>query len=135
MMSSPLPGEHFEPEWLRLAARAFARGDPTPELSFELCASGEGPDTVVRGRGGATGTHVGLARGESVDLRIKGPAIVLLGYISGRISPESLSSHPDVIIEGETARMAELPDLFDVPSEGRTLHRASETPTQQGAPE
>ena len=132
MLSAPLPDDHFEPDWISLAARAFARRDATPELSFELRATGAGPDVVVRGQGGADGTRIGGADDEPADLRLHGPATVLLGYLAGAISPESLFQHPDVIIEGEAARVGELPDLFDVPSEDRLIHTAPKNPTQQG---
>lgn len=134
MMTSPLPGEHFEPEWLGLAAQAFARSVPTPEFSFELHATGEGPDARVRGHGGTSGTRIGLADDEMADLRVNGPATLLLGFLAGAVSPDALSSHPDVIIEGDTARVAELPELFDVPSEDRVLQPAPENPTRQGVP-
>ncbi len=117
MMTSPLSGEHFEPEWLRLAARAFARSETTPELSFELHATGQGPDAIVRGHGGASGTHIDSPDDSVAELCVRGPAVVLLGYLAGEVSPESLTKHPDVVIEGVTQRVAELPVLFDVPSE------------------
>lgn len=134
MLAAPLPGDRFEPDWLSLAMRAFARRDPTPRLTFELCATGAGPDAVMRGRGGANGTHIGPLDGETVDLRVQGPATVLLGYLAGSISPDLLSSHPDVVIEGEEVRLAQLPDLFDVPTEDPVLNPAPRNPIQQGAP-
>ena len=130
MMTAPLDGEHFEPDWLLLAARAFARHGPTAPFAFELRAFGAGQDAVVRGRGGAGGTQIGLANDEPVDLCVRGPAIVLLGYLAGSISPETLSEHPDIVIEGEAVRLAELPALFDVPSEERSFHATPENPTQ-----
>ena len=129
MLSAPLPGEHFEPDWLLLAARAFARSGATPRLSFELCATGAGRDALVRGHGGPGGTRVGLTDDAPVDLRLRGPAIVLLAYLSRAISPEVLSEHPDVVVEGGAARLAELPELFDVPVEDRV----PKPPTPQGA--
>lgn len=129
LLAAPIPGQHFEPDWLQLAARAFARRDATPDLRFELHATGDGPDTVVRGRGGAAGTKIGLPDGEAPDLVVRGPAIVLLGCISGAASPESVSVHPEVVIEREAARIADLPALFDVPSEDRTPRSPSRLPS------
>ena len=135
MLSAPLPGEHFEPDWLLLAAGAFARRDATPRLSFELCVTGAGPEAVLRGRGGPDGTQIAPADDapdeSPVDLRVRGPAIVLLGYLARATSPEALANHPDVVIEGDATRISELPDLFDVPREDRVLQSAPEPPTQQ----
>lgn len=133
MLVAPRAGDHFEPDWLSLAARAFARRGPTPPLCFELLATGAGPDAVVRGHGGISGTHIGPTDDEPIDLRVRGPAIVLLGYLAGAISPESLAGHPDVIIEAGADRVAELPDLFDVPAQDPGSYEAPESPTQQGA--
>lgn len=129
MLAAPLAGEHFEPDWLRLAAQAFARSSPTAPLSFELHGTGAGPDAVVRGHGGRAGTRLVLVGDETVDLRIHGPAIVLLAYLAGTISPLALSQHPDVVVEGEAAGVAAFPTLFDVPREDRAFQPAPDNPT------
>jgi DNA-binding HxlR family transcriptional regulator len=133
MLTDPLPGERFEPDWLLAAARAFASNGSTPQFSFELCVTGDGPDAVVRGRGGTDGTRIGLADDVPADLRVRAPAIVLLGYLARAIPREALLKHRDVVVEGEAARITELPDLFDVPSANRTNQPAPENPTQRGA--
>jgi len=117
MLTAPLPGDHVEPDWLQLATKIFARTDATPPLSFELLVTGAGPDAEVRGHGGAGGTCFDLADDAPVDLHVRAPAVELLGYLSGAISAEVFANHPDVGVEGEATRLAELPQLFDVPLE------------------
>ena len=120
MMTSPRKGEHYEPDWLRLAAEAFARTGPTPELSFEIRATGDGPEVVFRGRGGPSGTQIGLAGDvddSEVDVRVTGPATVLLAYLARGLSRKILLENPEVVVSGNKKRIAELPGLFDIPSD------------------
>lgn len=48
----PLPGDHVEPDWLRLAVAAFARPGPTPERRFELLVRSGTGEALVRVAGG-----------------------------------------------------------------------------------
>ena len=103
-------------------------------MNHDRCRVDDPTYAALDRRPSTSGTHIGPMDGEPADLRVRGPAIVLLGYLAGAISPESLSSHPDVIIEGEAERVAELPDLFDVAADDCVLHPAPENLPQQGAP-
>lgn len=135
LLATPLSGEHFEPDWMGLAARAFARSGPTPRLSFELRVVGPGrPEALVQGHGGPGGTVIGPADEGLAQLRVRAPALLLLAFLSGGLPPEAFSNHPDVVVEGDTARIAELPELFDVPNEASSLHATPESPTQEGVP-
>ncbi len=147
LLTLPQPGDHVDAGWIPLAARAFARVGATPDLAFELCATGPGqPEARVRGAGGPEGTrvdlHEGTHEGSPVDLRVEAPAMLMLGLISGGMPPEAIAAHPDVRIEGAVDRLAELPRLFHVPAAGdpptapRTpgLHEASDDAESERVP-
>ena len=112
-LESPRRGDHFEPDWLPLGLRAFARRDATPKLAFELrIPRGDGPPFAVRVAGGARGTRIGPP-GEAVDATVTGTPDALLGLASGALSAGAALTAGRARCEGDTRALARLPELFD----------------------
>ena len=122
-LSTPQPGDHFEPEWVGLGLDAFARKQPTPERSFEIrmpdSTRAPGADQTVRLRiaGGAEGTWIGPA-GPAADLRIEADALVVLALASGELDGHRAQREGRIQCEGELSALADLPRLFDFPHSG-----------------
>jgi hypothetical protein len=112
-LGSPTPGDHVEPDWLSLAVDAFARTGPTPAGRFELRPFAGDHEAVLRVAGGPDGTH-SIDDDLPVDVRIEAPMIVMMGLMSGAISPEAALAASDVRVEGELERLSDIPDLFEM---------------------
>jgi hypothetical protein len=119
-MGPPRPGDHVEPDWLRMGAVAFARRTPTPARRFELVVVDGAREAVVRCAGGAQGTRLLDDDGAPVDARVRAPVAVALGLMSGLLAPAQALAHPDVRVEGDPAALADLPHLFDMDLEDPT---------------
>jgi DNA-binding HxlR family transcriptional regulator len=115
-LEAPQPGDHFEPDWLRLGFDMLARRSPTPALRVGIRvphASGEVAFCVV---GGTEGTRIVLdspLAAPEPDLILEGPALVLLGLASGGLTPEQALAHPELRSTGERAELADFVALFD----------------------
>lgn len=112
-LGSPEPGDHVEPDWLGVAVDAFARTGPTPSHRFELRPYSGDRKAVLRVAGGPEGTH-SIDDELPVDVSIQAPMIVMMGLMSGAISPEAALAADDVRVEGELETLSHLPDLFEM---------------------
>jgi DNA-binding HxlR family transcriptional regulator len=112
-LGSPEPGDHVEPDWLSVAVDAFARTGPTPSHRFELRPYSGDRKAVLRVAGGPEGTH-SIDDELPVDVSIQAPMIVMMGLMSGAISPEAALAADDVRVEGELETLSHLPDLFEM---------------------
>jgi DNA-binding HxlR family transcriptional regulator len=112
-LASPEPGDHVEPDWLTVAVDAFARTGPTPSHRFELRPYSGDREAVLRVAGGPDGTH-SIDDALPVDVSIQAPMIVMMGLMSGAISPEAALAADDVRVEGELETLSRLPDLFEM---------------------
>jgi DNA-binding HxlR family transcriptional regulator len=115
LLEAPRAGEHIEPDWLRLAGIAFARRRASAPRAFRVRVSGAPHDVEFFVRGGPEGTVVDDEACE-VDASLRGDPLTLLALFSGRAAPEDLVGGGALQIEGETAAVADLPTLFDVPA-------------------
>jgi DNA-binding HxlR family transcriptional regulator len=113
-LGAPRPGDHVEPDWLRLAVEAFAAPGPSPARRYELRARAGGREAVIPLAGGRGGTQVPAERGEA-DARVAGPVPVLLGLLSGRLSPDAAVA-AGAEIEGDREALRDLPSLFAFPA-------------------
>jgi hypothetical protein len=107
-------GDHVEPDWLRLAVVAFARRGPTPARRFEIVAVDGAREAVVRCAGGPRGTRAVDGDGAPPDARLRAPLAVVLGLLSGRLTPAQALASSDVRVEGDREALADLPLLFDL---------------------
>jgi len=114
----PVPGDHFEPDWVLVALRAFALATPTPARRFELRLAAEpAPDVVVAVEGGPDGTRVtpGPAAGPALRLRLAPP--LALGLMAGRVDPAAAQARGALTVDGDDpAALADFPSLFSVDS-------------------
>jgi len=112
-LDSPAPGDHVEPDWLGVAVGACARTGPTPAHRFELRPYSGDRKAVLRVAGGPDGTH-SIDDDLPVDVSIQAPMTVIMGLMSGAISPEAVLAADDVQIEGNAETLLEFPDLFEM---------------------
>lgn len=112
-----VPGDHFEPDWVVIALRAFAQASPTPARRFELRLTADGaPDAVVAVEGGPEGTCVamGPASGPAVRLRLAAP--LALGLMAGRLDAQAARA---CVADGDPDAVADFPRLFAFDSGAR----------------
>jgi DNA-binding HxlR family transcriptional regulator len=76
------PGDHSEPDWLRLALDVFARRTPTPARVFDLCVSDGKGELRIQIAGGPDGTRMGDA-GAAPDATVFASTVSTLGLVSG----------------------------------------------------
>ena len=115
LLGAPREGEHFEPDWLRLAGMAFARRDATAPRAFRVRVSGTDPAAEFFVRGGPEGTAV-LDEPCAVDASLCADPLTLLALLSGRVAPDALVGSGALQVEGEPAALRDFPTLFDVPA-------------------
>lgn len=112
-LGAPMAGDHFEPDWIPLAFRFFARSEATPARSFEVrIATGEEP-LRVHVRGGRAGTRVS-APGPAFELAFTAPPLIVLGLASGSMDGPATLSSDDVAFEGDVDAIRDFPALFDM---------------------
>jgi DNA-binding HxlR family transcriptional regulator len=124
-----VPGDHFEPDWVLVALRAFALPTPTLPRRFELrLAADSAPDVVVTVEGGPAGTRVvpGAAAEPAVRLRLAAP--LALGLMAGRVDPLAEQRRGALSIEGDPAAVADFPQLFSVDPGARPPARTGPPP-------
>lgn len=123
----PVPGDHFEPDWVVVALRAFAAPGPTPPWRFELQLRGEPePDAFVTVAGGPGGTRVALGRAEDAAVRVRLPAQLALGLMAGLVDPAAARAAGTLAVEGgpdAALALADFPRLFAVDMGARTPAR------------
>jgi DNA-binding HxlR family transcriptional regulator len=112
-LGPPQKGDHFEPDWIPLAMRFFARKQPTPARRFEVRIVTKGEPLRVHVRGGRSGTQVSPP-GPPVDLAFSAPPLVVLGLASGKLDGEATLSSDAVAYEGERDAIRDFPALFDM---------------------
>ena len=115
LLGTPQPGDHLEPDWLRLAGMAFARRDATAPRAFRVRVLGAEPAPEFFVRGGPEGTAV-LDEPCAVDASVCGDPLTLLALLSGRVAPDALVGSGALQVEGELAALRDFPTLFDVPA-------------------
>ncbi len=129
-MASRLPGEHVEPEWVRLGAEMFAAPGPTPERCFELHARADGaaPEARFKVAGGETGTRLAAAA-EPPDATVSAPASLLIGLMAGVVRASELAQAGAITVTGDAAALDELPALFAMSTDAPTQQVQRKDPT------
>jgi DNA-binding HxlR family transcriptional regulator len=111
-MDAPRPGDHSEPDWLRLGLDVFRRRSATPSRVFTLCVADGERELRIHVAGGPGGTVLaGSAAG--ADATVFAPAVTLLGLVSGGLDPEAALKKGSIRVEGDASALRELPALFD----------------------
>jgi DNA-binding HxlR family transcriptional regulator len=105
-LRAPDKGDHFEPDWLRLALASFGELGPTPARRFELRVG----SARFRFEGGAHGFR--FTQGDApAELTIEAGPAELLGLLTGLLSAAAAQAR-GVRIDGDAAALADLPLLF-----------------------
>jgi DNA-binding HxlR family transcriptional regulator len=126
-----VPGDHFEPDWVLVALRAFALPSPTPERRFELrlAATAPAPEVVVTVEGGPAGTRVAAGPAPAPAVRLRLAAPLALGLMAGRLDAVAAQARGALSIEGDPAAVADFPRLFAVDPGARTPARTEPPPS------
>jgi DNA-binding HxlR family transcriptional regulator len=111
----PRPGDHFEPDWLRLALAAFARRSATPARRFALHIPDRCGDVAMTLSGGPGGTEVRDGAGPA-DASLRTAPLPLLALASGRLGAAAAIASGQLAVEGDVASLADFPALFDLAS-------------------
>jgi DNA-binding HxlR family transcriptional regulator len=111
MLRGRRDGDHFEPDWVRLAALCFAASHQTPplQIGFRVVRGGRLPDIVFRVSGGPAGTRVDVAD-EPNDAVVRGAPELLLGVIAGAVDATAGA----VECSGDPAAARRAASLFDL---------------------
>jgi DNA-binding HxlR family transcriptional regulator len=111
-LEPPRPGEHLEPDWLKLACMVFARAGDSPARAFRVVVPGPGAERAFFVRGGPAGTRV-LDTPCEADACLRADPLTLLALLSGRAEPAALLRSGALSLDGEVDALADFPALFD----------------------
>ncbi len=129
------PGDHFEPDWLRLSLESFAVPGPTPPYRYRIEVRAAAPFRVGFA-GGPEGFHF-VDDARPFDATVSAAPEQVLGLLAGLLSPDAARS-AGASIEGDAAVLAALPALFqfrpESPSRARTQPQGRGTQGQGANP-
>src|SRR5262245_9068796 len=109
-LRAPDAGDHFEPDWVRLALQAFAADGPTPARRYELRIASGGRTASFRIEGGAHGFR--FADDDApADLVIEAAPADLIGLLTGLL-PAAAARTRGATLTGDADALADLPRLF-----------------------
>ena len=128
-MDAPRPGDHSEPDWLRLGLDVFRRRSPTPSRVVALCVPNGARELRIQVAGGPGGTFVGDG-GAVADATVFASAVAVLGLLSGGLDPEAAVRTGAIRVEGDASALRDLPALFDFSPDA-----ARSEPTEAGFPQ
>jgi DNA-binding HxlR family transcriptional regulator len=127
-LEPPRPGDHFEPDWIRLGLAAFARRSGTPPRAFHLCVVDGGRELDVFASGGPDGTRVSDTP-QRADVRVRAAPLVILGLATGALDPEHARRAGLVAVEGDASALRDLPALFEIASAAPPARAAGASPS------
>ena len=122
---APRPGDHLEPDWMRLALPAFARTGSTPARRYVVRLPAPEGEVCLYVTGGRRGTRVRDGEGPA-DAELCCAPLTLLGLLSGGLDPAAALESRALEAEGDLAALDDFPALFDLAS---LLTRPPETPS------
>lgn len=122
------PGDHFEPDWMRLSLQSFAVPGPLPAHRYEVALVGEGAPVHLRFAGGPDGFHyLDVADTGAVDATLRGTPEPLLGFLTGLLPPDAARAG-GATIDGAAAVVAALPGFFEFSLQSPDPSRAQPQP-------
>lgn len=112
-LGKPRPGDHFEPDWVRLILQAYARRDATPPRRFAIRVVAGGQEIPIRVAGGPEGTTVAAGEG-AAEVTIRIAPGDLLSVLGGGVGASEAMAAGRLSAEGRLEVLDELPGLFDM---------------------
>ncbi len=128
-MEAPRPGDHSEPDWLRLGLDIFRRRSSTPPRVFTLCVRDGERELRIQVAGGPDGTVVSDG-GAAAEAIVFASPVAVLGIASGALDPDAAVESGAIRVEGDASALRELPALFEFSSDA-----ARSEPTEAGFPQ
>ena len=131
-LSTRRPGDHMEPDWVRLGLQLFARTEPTEARSFAIRIPDPPGEVAFRVEGGSAGTLVtdGEAR---ADVLVRAGPLQVLGLAGGGLDPVAALREGSIHAEGDLEALAILPTLFQM-EPGRDLRGPTGVPARPSRP-
>jgi DNA-binding HxlR family transcriptional regulator len=111
-MERPRPGDHSEPDWLRLGLDVFRRRTPTPARAFSIRVPAGAGELRLHVAGGPQGTVVSEAE-LPAEATVFAASVAVLGLLSGALDPAAAARAGTIRVEGDADALRELPSLFD----------------------
>lgn len=119
LLSEPEPGDHMEPDWLRLGFATFARKTASPARRFEIRLEGAEVFCVA---GGPNGTEVSKdCEGAEAILHAKSP-LPLFALAAGQLDPVDALRDAAIVADGDVAALADFSELFDMAPDSSEPH-------------
>ncbi len=112
-LGAPEPGDHIEPDWVRLGLITFASREPTPARRYNITVPGDDRDVVFHVAGGDRGTAVGEGH-VTADASIRGGPLDLFALAAGLLAPDEAIRSRQIGAEGDLAALSDFSALFDM---------------------
>ncbi len=119
-LGSPQPGDHFEPDWVRLGLACFARTTPSPARAYAIRIPDGDGEVAIHVAGGRRGTVVREGSGPA-DVSLRAHALAVLGLASGGLDPRQALRSGQLEAEGDLAALRDFPALFETDFDGAGL--------------
>jgi len=119
LLTGPESGDHFEPDWLRLGFKTFARKTASPARSFEIRLDGADVFFVA---GGPNGTEVCLDLDAAATTLHAKSALSLFALAAGRLDPAAALRDSEIVADGDVAALDDFPELFDMAPDDSEPH-------------
>ena len=132
-LGEPQPGDHFEPDWLRLGLAMYARRSASPPVTIAITL-GAGEQAIrFRVEGGSDGTAIRDPGPAQVAIRAATP-LPLMAMALGLLHPLEAVRGGEIEIEegGDPAALEVFPALFDASGAIDPGAKILGTPNQQG---
>jgi DNA-binding HxlR family transcriptional regulator len=119
LLGGPEPGDHMEPDWLRLGFTTFARKVASPTRRFEIRLEGA---EVFCVSGGPNGTEVSREY-EAAETTVHAEsALPLFALAAGQLAPADALRDSAITADGDVAALDEFSELFDMAPERSEPH-------------
>ncbi len=107
-------GDHFEPDWGRLALATFAKRGATPALRFAARVRVDGESHGYAIVGGAEGTRVREGEPEHADARFTIDGALVPQLLAGLLDTAAARASGALVVTGDDEAFEALPSLFEI---------------------
>jgi hypothetical protein len=114
----PVPGDVFEPDWVRLGLDAIAKRTPVPKVSIGLVVTHGKKSAAFTVAGGVSGTTISKG-GADCKATLEAPFDIVLRIVGKSMSLADATAEKRAKVSGSAALIRKLPLLFDLAERGR----------------